>query len=57
MNNSYCKDCGYLSEDEHNTPFGMWSHTCDKLKIGREPFTWACDKIVVKEEVLDEDAQ
>ena len=54
---SYCKNCQKFEEKEHDTPYGVWAGTCNKLKVGRNPDTWACDKIVVKEEAPDEDAQ
>ena len=49
MSISYCKSCEYLVEKVHESGFGDWPCTCEKLGIGRNPDTWSCDKIVPKE--------
>lgn len=42
---SYCRNCLELREKEHDTPYGLWSHECKLLGIGRLPDTHSCAKI------------
>jgi hypothetical protein len=39
-----CMRCYHYQEHQHETAFGNWSGTCRKFKVGRNPYTPACEK-------------
>lgn len=47
---SYCKLCQSFKDKEHDTLYGVWAGTCERLGVGRNPDTWACEKLIPKEE-------
>lgn len=52
---SYCRNCTELIVKTHETLYGNWPCECRKLKIGRNPDTYSCDKIVPKGKELEND--
>lgn len=51
---SYCKNCQKLIKKKHETAYGVWEFECQKLGIGRNEWSSACNKIdLIPEKVED----
>ncbi|MBA7705624.1 hypothetical protein ES703_114456 [subsurface metagenome] len=44
-----CENCMYFRSEPHETELGEWGGKCDKLKISRNPWSRACNKLEEEE--------